>query len=106
MGDVGNPLSEAQLDFFQGVDVLLALAGGPPTIELDDLKTVIDQVAPRLVIPMHFRTLRYRPQNLSWISDFLAYFDPGRVEFACSEEVEISPARLPEVTRVRVLDYA
>ena len=55
MGDVGNPLNEAQIDFFKGVDVLLALAGGHPTIELDDLMTVIDRVQPKLVVPMHFR---------------------------------------------------
>ena len=30
MGDVGNPLSAAQIDFFRGVDVLLVLTGGHP----------------------------------------------------------------------------
>ena len=42
MGDVGTPLSEAQLEFFEGVDVLFALAGGHPTIPLDALKTAVD----------------------------------------------------------------
>ena len=38
MGDMGNALSEHQLEFFRGVDVLLALAGGYPVIGLDSLK--------------------------------------------------------------------
>ncbi len=55
MGDVGNPLSERQIDFMQGTDILFALAGGPPVIETDDLLQVIDAVQPAIVIPMHYR---------------------------------------------------
>lgn len=55
MGDVGNPLTSAQLDFFRGVDVLLALTGGPPTIGLDDLDLAIREIQPKVVIPMHYQ---------------------------------------------------
>jgi L-ascorbate metabolism protein UlaG (beta-lactamase superfamily) len=55
MGDVGNPLDEEQLEFLSGTDLLFALAGGHPTIELDDLEQVIEKIHPKLVIPMHFR---------------------------------------------------
>lgn len=55
MGDVGNALDEEQLEFLSGTDLLFALAGGHPTIELEDLKQVIERVRPKLVIPMHFR---------------------------------------------------
>lgn len=106
MGDVGNPLSAGQIDFFRGLDVLLALAGGPPTIRLGDLKAVIAQTRPRLVVPMHFRTLRYKPRNTFWIETFLEFFDPDQVDFACAEEVELTPNGLPEPTRILVLDYA
>ena len=71
MGDVGNALSEGQLEFFRGVDILLALAGGYPVIALDDLKTVIDRVKPKLVIPMHFQTLRLKTNDALWLGDFL-----------------------------------
>ncbi|MBM3775952.1 MAG: MBL fold metallo-hydrolase, partial [Acidobacteria bacterium] len=37
MGDVGNPLDAEQLEALEGTDLLLALTGGPPTIDLDDL---------------------------------------------------------------------
>jgi L-ascorbate metabolism protein UlaG (beta-lactamase superfamily) len=55
MGDVGNPLSEKQIEFMKGTDILLALAGGPPVIETDDLMQVIEAVRPAIVIPMHYR---------------------------------------------------
>ncbi len=105
MGDVGNALNEAQIDFFKGLDILLALTGGHPVIELDDLKTVIDQAQPKLVIPMHFRTLTYKPRNSFWIESFLSYFDESQIDFAFDYETNITHDSLPETTRVLVLDY-
>lgn len=106
MGDVGNPLSEEQLAFFEGVDVLLVLAGGHPTILLPDLKTVIDRVKPRLVVPMHFRTLRWKPMSQYWIATFLDMFDAADVDFAFATEVSLTPEALPSSTRVLVLAHA
>ena len=106
MGDVGNPLNDDQLAFFQGLDILLALAGGFPTIALDDLEVAIDATRPKLVVPIHFRTLRYRPGRSAWIHEFLGYFPAEQVDFACSETVELSREALPPSTRVLVLDYA
>lgn len=106
MGDIGNPLNEEQMQFFAGVDVLLALAGGHPTIALDDLFTVIQRTQPKIVVPMHFRTLRYKPRNTFWIQSFLNYFDPTDVDFACDTEVVIAKDSLPEKTRVLILTHA
>jgi hypothetical protein len=105
MGDVGNPLTAAQQDFFAGVDILFALAGGYLTIELPDLMEMIHRQRPRLVIPMHFRTLTYRPRNTMWIESFLSHFKDEDVDFAFGPEVEITPADLPDRTRVLVMDY-
>jgi L-ascorbate metabolism protein UlaG (beta-lactamase superfamily) len=106
LGDMGNALTEEQLRFFAGIDVLLALAGGHPTIRLDDLKAVIDRVQPKLVIPMHFRTLPYKPRNMFWIQSFLNYFNDDEVDFACDYETSVAKNSLPEKTRVRVLSHA
>lgn len=106
MGDVGNPLSLDQMTFFKDVDVLLALAGDHPTIALSDLKTMIDLVRPRLVIPMHFRTLRYKPRNTLWIESFLSLFPDDEVDFACDYEVTLRRDDLPQPVRVLVLTHA
>lgn len=109
MGDVGNPLSDAQIAFFEGVDVLLALTGGHPTIDLDDLKTLIDGAQPRYIVPMHFRTLSYKPRKIHWIEAFLKYFDEDKdVDFAFGYETSLTRASidaLPSHPRVLVLDY-
>jgi L-ascorbate metabolism protein UlaG (beta-lactamase superfamily) len=105
MGDVGNPLSAEQIDFFRDVDVLLALTGGHPTIDLDDLKVVIDEARPKLVIPMHFRTLRSKLSNILWVESFLDYFRDEDVDFACDCEVDLKREDIPRQTRVLVMDY-
>ncbi|MXX81929.1 MAG: MBL fold metallo-hydrolase [Chloroflexi bacterium] len=106
MGDVGNPFTPAEYEFFRDLDVFLALAGDVPTIRLHDLKQVIDKLRPRLVIPMHFRTLRYKPRNMQWISAFLNHFDETDIDFQSDWEVSLTRADLPEPTRVLVLTHA
>ena len=105
MGDVGNALTDDQIAFFEGTDVLLALAGGYLTIELPDLMKMIRAVGPKLVIPMHFRTLTYRPRNTMWIESFLSHFDEAQVDFAFGPHATITSETLPEDTRVLVMDY-
>ncbi|MAZ52741.1 MAG: Zn-dependent hydrolase [Trueperaceae bacterium] len=105
LGDVGNALSKSQLEFFENTDILLALAGGHPTIELDDLKRVINDTAPRIVIPMHFRTLRYKPRNSLWIDSFLALFPNEQIDFAFESNVTLTKDNLPTETRILVMDY-
>ena len=106
MGDVGNPFTAEEYEFFRDIDVFLALAGDVPTIRLADLKQVIDRAQPKLVIPMHFRTLRYKPRNMLWIESFLGHFDDADIDFQSDWEVELNKDELPESTRVLVLTHA
>lgn len=105
MGDVGNPFSAEQLDFFRDLDIFLVLAGGHPTIDLPILKGIVDEIKPRLIIPMHFRTLRYKPRNTFWISEFLSLFQDDEVDFACSSSISLDKADVPETSRVLILDH-
>ncbi len=105
MGDVGNPLSDAQQAFFEDTDILFALAGGYLTLELPDLMEMIHRMRPKLVIPMHFRTLTYRPRNTMWIESFLSHFKEEHIDFAFSSEVELTTRDIPPRTRVLVMDY-
>jgi L-ascorbate metabolism protein UlaG (beta-lactamase superfamily) len=106
MGDVGNPLTPAQMAFFEDVDVLLALAGGYLTIELPDLMALIGKVRPKLIIPMHFRTLTYKPRNTMWIESFLSYFEEKDVDFACASTIRLDREDIPENPRVLVMTHA
>ncbi|MCY4260152.1 MAG: MBL fold metallo-hydrolase [Rhodobacteraceae bacterium] len=105
MGDMGNPFSDDQMAFFEGCDVLLSHAGGFPVIEIAELQRIIAHLKPPLVIPMHFRTLCYKPQNMHFITEFLQIFAADQVDFACTSSIELTTADLPDSTRALVLSY-
>jgi L-ascorbate metabolism protein UlaG (beta-lactamase superfamily) len=103
MGDVGTPLSDTQLDPLRGrAEVLLALAGAGQTIALPDLDRAIDELDPRLVIPMHFRTPRIRYQ-LGPLEDFLAR-RPEPVDRPGTSTIELTRPTLPPERTIVVLE--
>jgi L-ascorbate metabolism protein UlaG (beta-lactamase superfamily) len=106
MGDTGNPLTGEQLHSLRGrVDVLLALVGGPPTIELEDLGSAIEEIGPRVVVPMHYRIpgLRVDGEILP-VDAFLSRYPRETVARVRGSEVEFTPDTLPPDLRICVLE--
>ena len=104
-GDLGHALTEAEAEPIRGVDVFLAVAGGPPTVTLPDLKAAIDLIRPKIVIPMHYQTGKVN-LNLRPVEDLLALFEPSQIVRSISPTLEISADELPAETRVVVLPSA
>ncbi|MEM9774492.1 MAG: MBL fold metallo-hydrolase [Chloroflexota bacterium] len=102
MGDVGNPLTADQLDRLKHTDVLLALTGGPPTIELKDLKEVIETIRPKIVIPMHYRIPGPRFFMLP-VETFTSDYPADMVKILDTSELTISKEELPDQTKIIVL---
>ena len=55
LGDLGTTLSDQQLEKLEGVDILLIPVGGTYTIDGKQAATVVSQIEPRIVIPMHYK---------------------------------------------------
>lgn len=55
LGDLGHELSEAQCALLRGCDVLLLPVGGYYTVDAKTAKRVADALAPRVIVPMHYR---------------------------------------------------
>ena len=51
-------LTEAELAPLRGADIVLAAAGGPPTIDFPEIPALLDAIGPRIVMPMHYKTPR------------------------------------------------
>jgi L-ascorbate metabolism protein UlaG (beta-lactamase superfamily) len=104
MGDVGNPLTGQQLDALRGrVDVLLALAAGGLTIPLPDLDVAIDEIAPRIVIPMHYRTpsLVY---PVATVDEFLKRRASTPVIHHPGSTLELDRQDLPDALEIHILE--
>lgn len=70
MGDLGHDLSEGMLAQLGQVDILLLPVGGFFTIDAEVAAQVAHAVAPKVVIPMHYKTVH----NADWpIADASAF---------------------------------
>lgn len=56
MGDIGCPLTREQKDLLKHLDAILIPVGGYYTIDAVQAKALTDDLAPRVVIPMHYRS--------------------------------------------------
>lgn len=56
LGDLGQKeLMPEQVDAIGNIDILMAPIGGECTLDADGAKKVINQIEPRIVIPMHYK---------------------------------------------------
>lgn len=55
LGDLGHVLGESELEALSGVDILMVPVGGKYTIDCKKAIEVINQIEPRIIIPMHYK---------------------------------------------------
>jgi len=56
LGDLATSLDKKQLEEINGVDILAVPVGGPNSLFAKEAKAVVDQVEPKIVLPMHYKT--------------------------------------------------
>ena len=72
LGDLGRLLTEEEAAMLSGVDCLLMPVGGFYTIDAKTAAAVAEQVKPRVVIPMHYRTEKSGFDKIAKLDDFTA----------------------------------
>src|SRR4029077_14038747 len=105
LGDLGHSLTEAELAPLRGADVVLAPAGGPPTIDYPEIPALLDAIGPRLVLPMHYKTPRINLETQP-LERFLEALPGDRVVRAGSSSLEATRDSLPEQRTIIVLEHA
>ncbi len=95
LGDLGHELSREQVKQIGTVDILFIPVGGFYTINASQAGQVCDQLKPKVVIPMHFKTSRCS-FPIAGVEDFLKgkknvrEMDSSIVEFHKLEELPMS----------------
>ena len=102
LGDLSQVLTQAQVEAFPNIDVLMVPVGGGSALNADEAAEVISLVEPSIVIPMHYQT-PLEVQKLDPLSKFLK--EMGVADHAPQESLRVSHSDLPEETQVVVLDY-
>lgn len=54
LGDIGHPLTSAQSDALDGVDILMVPVGGFSTVDARTAAMIVADMSPQIVIPMHY----------------------------------------------------
>ena len=67
-GDLGHPLSAETTQDIDGVDVVMVPVGGVYTIDADEARQIVEKLEPSIVIPMHYRDPKLKP-NISKYSE-------------------------------------
>ena len=80
LGDLGHLLSEEQLAALGEIDVLLIPVGGVYTLDPQEAKQTADAIAPKIVVPMHYRRGNLGLSNIADVSEFLRFYSPGQVQ--------------------------
>lgn len=73
LGDLGHDLTESQLKEIGRVDVLCIPVGGHFTIDAATATKIMEEIKPRITVPMHYRVAGIDPKLtvLSEVDDFL-----------------------------------
>lgn len=75
LGDLGCLLNEAQARAIGPLDALMLPVGGHYTIDARQARAVADLLAPRTVLPMHYRTEAFGFDVLAPLEECLPHFD-------------------------------
>jgi L-ascorbate metabolism protein UlaG (beta-lactamase superfamily) len=105
LGDLAHSLTDEEVAPLREADIVLAAAGGPPTIELSELPVLLDQLGAPLVLPMHYKTPRIN-LNIQPVERFLECFPGVSVDRPGRSWIEIDRSTLPARRRIVVLDHA
>jgi len=103
LGDLGHRLSKEQIVEVGDVDILFIPIGGVYTIDAKMASPVIDDLKPRVAIPMHCKTPKC-DWPLNTIEDFIA--GKKNVKNPNSSEMVFKSGELPEATEIVVFQPA
>ncbi len=94
LGDLGHLLAEEHVEAIGPVDVLFIPVGGVFTIDAEMAWVVVDQLAPKVVVPMHYR-VGGLSLSINDISAFLERADPDCI-VKVGNEVEFTDEELED----------
>ena len=108
LGDIGEPMPESMYKAIGKVDVIFVPVGGTYTLELDEIKTIIERTGAKVIIPTHYKTslIKYLWISLYNIDKFKEVMGAKYpVIDTKSMSLTITKDKLPKVPMIYILDY-
>jgi len=74
-GDIGCHPNADQMKLLENLDVALVPVGGTYTFDASETKALMDELKPRVIVPMHYRLGKYGFNVLSELNEFTKLYD-------------------------------
>ena len=104
LGDLGHQLGEKECADLGSVDIMLVPVGGNYTIDAKVATEVCGKLAPKVIMPMHYRNERCTDFPVAGVDEFLQ--GKESVTRLSSSEAEFKKGELPAATQIIVLQPA
>jgi L-ascorbate metabolism protein UlaG (beta-lactamase superfamily) len=105
LGDLGHTLSVAEADNLDGVDILMIPVGGFYTIDPAAAVSVINEIEPSIVLPMHYGRTELPAKafgSLATRDTFLK--EIGKEDVIPQPKLTVTKDKLPEQMQVVILE--
>jgi L-ascorbate metabolism protein UlaG (beta-lactamase superfamily) len=102
LGDLGHPLTSSQVEEIGNVDVLLVPAGNVTTVDASTAASIVRNIEPKIVIPMHYKTPAVT-RELEPVDKFLK--EMGINQITPQPKLIVTRSSLPLALQVVQLSY-
>lgn len=93
LGDLGHVLNSDELEILSGTDILLVPIGGRHTLNAKKAVEVVNQIEPRIVIPMHYSLPGLKITDIDGLDKFTKELGIKPTE---EQKLKISSKELPQ----------
>jgi L-ascorbate metabolism protein UlaG (beta-lactamase superfamily) len=103
MGDLGHALTQDTIKKMGRIDIVLLPVGGFYTIDSDEAGKVMQDINPRITIPMHYKTPKCE-FPIAGVDVFTA--GKKGIKMANAYEIEVNKDGLPKEPEIIVMQYS
>lgn len=107
LGDLGHLLTKEELLDIGRVDILMIPVGGLYTIDAQNAAKVVEQINPKIVIPMHYKT-EVLPEDfgaVDKVDKFISLMKGWKVEKSDVLEISESQLKASKDKKIVILSY-
>lgn len=100
-GDVGCMPGQLVLEKLRGADAVMVPVGGHYTVDATGAKAILDEVQPRVTIPMHYRSEKFGFDVLGTLDSFtdlydtVTVYDTGTLELMSDTPAQVAVLACP-----------
>ena len=105
LGDLGHTLSADEVDTLDGVDILMIPVGGFYTIDPAAAVSVINEIEPSIVLPMHYARPGLSAKTFGTLVTRDAFLkEIGKEDVVAQPKLTVTRDKLPEQMQVVILE--